>query len=105
MTELNSKQRKYLEKEAHNLSPLVIVGGAGVTEGVINMISSSIASHELIKVKFNEYKDEKVELTEEILESTDTTLVRMIVNIIILYKAAEKEDKQKFAKQLAKLAK
>ena len=38
MTELNSKQRKYLEKEAHNLSPLVIVGGAGVTEGVINMI-------------------------------------------------------------------
>ena len=105
MTELNSKQRKYLEKEAHNLSPLVIVGGAGVTEGVINMISSSIASHELIKVKFNEYKDEKVELTEEILESTDTTLVRMNGNIIILYKAAEKEDKQKFAKQLAKLAK
>lgn len=105
MTELNSKQRKYLEKEAHNLSPLVIVGGAGVTDGVINMISSSIASHELIKVKFNEYKDEKVELTEEILESTDTTLVRMIGNIIILYKAAEKEDKQKFAKQLAKLAK
>ena len=67
MVELNSKQRKFLEKEAHNLSPVVIIGGAGVTEGVINMVSSSIASHELIKVKFNEYKEEKKELTEEIL--------------------------------------
>ena len=89
MLELNSKQRKFLEKEAHNLSPVVIIGGAGVTEGVINMVVSSIASHELIKVKFNEYKDEKTELTEEILESTDTTLFRMIGNVIILYKPAE----------------
>ena len=58
MLELNSKQRKFLEKEAHNLSPVVIIGGAGVTEGVINMVASSIASHELIKVKFNENKEE-----------------------------------------------
>ena len=105
MLELNSKQRKFLEKEAHNLSPVVIIGGAGVTEGVINMVVSSIASHELIKVKFNEYKDEKTELTEEILESTDTTLVRMIGNVIILYKPAENEENQKYAKQLAKLSK
>ena len=105
MLELNSKQRKFLEKEAHNLSPVVIIGGAGVTEGVISMVASSIASHELIKVKFNEYKDEKTELTEEILESTDTTLVRMIGNVIILYKPAEKEENQKYAKQLAKLSK
>ena len=104
MLELNSKQRKFLEKEAHNLSPVVIIGGAGVTEGVINMVSSSIASHELIKVKFNEYKEEKKELTEEILEATDTTLVRMIGNVIILYKPAEKEENQSFAKQLAKLS-
>ena len=105
MVELNSKQRKFLEKEAHNLSPVVIIGGAGVTEGLINMVASSIASHELIKVKFNEYKDEKKELTEEILEATDTTLVRMIGNVIILYKPAEKEENQKYAKQLAKLSK
>ena len=105
MIEFTSKQRKALEKIAHDLQPVVIVGGAGVTEGVINMVSSSIASHELIKVKFNEYKDEKSELTEEILESTDTTLVRMIGNVIILYKPTENEEHQKYAKQLAKLSK
>ena len=60
MIELNSKQRKFLEKEAHDLSPLVIVGGAGLTEGVIDMVDNSLFHHELIKVKFNEYKDELV---------------------------------------------
>ena len=52
--ELTSKQRKLLEKAAHDLQPVVIVGGAGVTDGVTNMVATSLAAHELIKVKFNE---------------------------------------------------
>jgi RNA-binding protein len=96
MLELNSKQRKFLEKEAHNLSPVVIIGGAGVTEGVINMVSSSIASHELIKVKFNEYKDEKFDLTNEICEKTNATLVRVIGNVAILYRPAEEVEKRRY---------
>ena len=54
MIELNSKERKTLEKAAHDLQPVVIVGGAGVTEGLVKMVDSSLAVHELIKVKFNE---------------------------------------------------
>ena len=57
--ELTSKQRKILEKAAHDLQPVVIVGGAGMTEGVIQMADKALADHELIKVKFNEYKEEK----------------------------------------------
>lgn len=96
MMELNSKQRKILEKAAHDLQPVVIVGGAGLTEGVAQMIKNSIAAHELIKVKFNEYKDEKRELIEEVCNQFDITLVRIIGNIAILYRQAEKPDDRKF---------
>ena len=48
MIELTSKQRKNLEKLAHDLQPVVIVGGAGVTDGVISMVDNSLAAHELI---------------------------------------------------------
>ena len=95
MIEINSKQRKYLEKLAHDLQPVVIVGGAGLTEGVLTLTQNSIASHELLKVKFNEYKDEKVELTNQICEYCDANLIRIIGNIAILYKPAEKEDDRK----------
>ena len=96
MVELNSKQRKYLEKEAHDLQPVVIVGGAGVTDGVISMVDNSRAAHELIKVKFNEYKDEKVELTNDLCQNCNATLVRIIGNVAILYREAEKEDDRKY---------
>ena len=92
MIELTSKQRKNLEKLAHDLQPVVIVGGAGVTDGVISMVDKSLAAHELIKVKFNEYKDEKQELTQQICEKTDATLVRIIGNIAILFREKEEKD-------------
>ena len=95
MIELTSKQRKYLEKEAHDLQPVVIVGGAGVTEGLVQMTDNSLAAHELIKIKFNEYKDEKNELTQKICTATDATLVRIIGNRAILYKQAEKPEDRK----------
>lgn len=94
--ELNSKQRKILEKAAHDLQPVVIVGGAGVTDGVIQMVDNSLASHELLKVKFNEYKDEKVELTNQMCEKCNATLVRIIGNIAILYREAEDPADRKF---------
>ena len=92
MIELTSKQRKELEKVAHDLQPVVIVGGAGVTDGLMNMVDNSLAAHELIKVKFNEYKDEKKELTQQICEKTDATLVRIIGNIAILFREKEEKD-------------
>ena len=95
MIELTSKQRKNLEKLAHDLQPVVIVGGAGVTDGVISMVDNSLAAHELIKVKFNEYKDEIRELTAELCEKTDATLVRIIGFTVILFREAEEEEDRK----------
>ena len=95
MIELTSKQRKNLEKIAHDLQPIVIVGGAGVTEGVVSMVENSLAAHELIKVKFNEYKDEIHELTTELCEKTDATLVRIIGFTAILFREAEEEEDRK----------
>ena len=97
MIELTSKQRKVLEKYAHDLQPVVIVGGAGVTEGVVQKIADSLKAHELLKVKFNEFKDEKIELSNDIAQKCDATLVRVIGNVAIFYKEAEKEEDRKYS--------
>lgn len=92
---LDSKQRKFLEKLAHDLSPVVIIGGAGLTDGVVAMTDNSLKAHELIKIKFNEYKDEKQELTQEICEKTEATLVRIIGNVAILFRQNENPEERK----------
>ena len=96
MIELTSKQRKYLEKEAHDLQPVVIVGGAGVTERLTQMADKSLAAHEFIKIKFNEYKDEIKELTTQLCESCNATLVRIIGFTVILYREAEQPEDRKY---------
>ena len=68
MTELTSKQRKVLEKFAQPMSALVQIGGAGLTEAQVAQIDRCLADHELIKVKFNEFKDDKKDLTGEVVQ-------------------------------------
>lgn len=102
MIELTSRQRKFLEKSAQPMSPMVLIGGAGVTEEQIKQIQTVIKIHELIKVKFNEFKDEKRELAKVIEEQTSSTLVRIIGNVAVFYKEAEKPADRKYAKGLLK---
>lgn len=102
MIEMTSKQRKILEKAAHDMEPVVIVGQNGVTESVCNMIGEQLKHHELIKVKFNEFKDEKRDLANEVAVDNNATLVRIIGNVAILYKESEDPEKRQYARSLSK---
>ena len=69
---------------------------ASVVIAVLEKINQTIAVHELIKVKFLEFKEEKHDLSREISESCQAALVRIIGNIAIFYRPAEKQEKRKF---------
>ena len=94
MTELTSKQRKQLSSLANTLNPLVIVGGAGVTPSLEEKVAQCLNAHELIKVKFNEFKDQKKELSESLAQKTDSALVRLIGNVAIFYRPSDDEEKR-----------
>lgn len=94
MIELTSKQRKIFEKQAHNLDPIVLIGQGGITDNTILQVSNALKTHEFIKVKFNEYKDDKNEISKLIEEKTDSTLIRIIGNVAIFYKEIPRDDKR-----------
>ena len=84
-----------MSSAASNLSPLVIVGQNGLTAGIVQKVAKVIDDHELIKVKFNEFKEEKKDLTAELCSQTGAELVRIIGNIAILYKESSDPEKRK----------
>jgi len=47
---LSEKQKKHLRRLAHPLSPLVMLGHAGLTDGVVNELERALTDHELVKV-------------------------------------------------------
>jgi RNA-binding protein len=47
---LSEKQKKHLRRLAHSLSPIVMLGNAGLTDGVVNELDRALSDHELVKV-------------------------------------------------------
>ncbi|MCW4048944.1 MAG: YhbY family RNA-binding protein [Candidatus Bathyarchaeota archaeon] len=83
---LTNTQRQKLKAHAHSLKPHIQIGKNGVTEGQVNTIAKSLDMHELIKVKFNDYKSQKQQLSDEIAEKTESHIIDIIGNTLILYK-------------------
>lgn len=86
MNELTGAQRRYLRGLAHALRPHIMVGKAGVTDALVTALDDSLLAHELVKVKFNDFKDEKRELAETLRERTGSHLVGLLGNIATLYR-------------------
>ena len=59
MKELTGKEKKYLRGLAHALNPVVIIGKNGFSEQIEAQIDEALTAHELIKIKFIDYIDEK----------------------------------------------
>lgn len=86
MKELGSGHKRKLKSMAHGLDPVVFVGQKGITGSLIKAVDKALSDHELIKIKFVDYKDEKKELSDEIVRNTGSSLVNIIGNILILYR-------------------
>ena len=95
MDKLKGSQKKYLRAQAHHLNPLVIIGAKGVTDNLIGSIDLALKDHELIKVKFGEFKEDKKEISEDIAKATKSDVVGIIGNIAILYRQHPKPEKRK----------
>jgi len=92
---LTPEQRRRLRAQAHTLKPIVQIGKEGVTQAQLDTIRRGLDQHELIKVKFNEYKEQKQELSTQIAESTGSEQVNLIGNTLTLYKMNTDPAKRK----------
>ena len=95
MDKLKGSQRKYLRSLAHHLKPLVIIGAKGVTQQLIGSVDNALKDHELIKVKFGEFKEAKKEISAEIAGATQSELIGLIGNIAIFYRQQPVAEKRK----------
>ena len=94
MNNLSSSQRSYLRSQAHHLEPVVLIGKHGITDGTIESIDRVLEARELIKIKFREFKDEKLSLSEKIVELTNSQVVGVIGHTVIIFRQNSDSDKR-----------
>ena len=94
MNNLSSSQRSYLRCQSHHLEPVVLIGKHGITDGTIESINRVLEARELIKIKFREFKDEKLSLSEKITELTNAQIVGVIGHTVIIFRQNPDSDKR-----------
>ncbi len=86
---LSEKQKRHLRGLGHSLKPVVIVGGGGISEGVLEELDGSLEHHELMKVRVNAVdREERDAMIAALCENSRAELVQRIGHIALLYRPA-----------------
>ncbi|WP_324029200.1 ribosome assembly RNA-binding protein YhbY [Pantoea sp. JZ2] len=86
---LSTKQKQHLKSLAHPLKPVVMLGGNGLTEGVLAEIEHALGHHELIKVKVaSEDRETRQLIVDAIVRETGAVNVQLIGKTLVLYRPA-----------------
>lgn len=84
---LTSKQVSQLKKEAHHLNPLFQIGKNGINDKFITQIDNLLEKRELIKISvLQNAEEDKKDLADQISMQTNSEIVTVIGNTIILYR-------------------
>ncbi len=78
-------QRKQLRGLAQQLKPLVQVGEAGLSAGVIAATNQALEDHELVKVRLHEPADKRG-MARELAERSHSALCGLVGHTVILYR-------------------
>jgi len=62
------------------------VGKEGLTPQFLAAVDHALQHEELIKIKFDYFKDEKKELTPQLAEKTASQLVTRVGNVVVLFR-------------------
>jgi len=93
---LTSRDRRVMRRIGHHLDPVVIIGDAGVSDGLIRETDRALTDHELIKVRLPAAeREDRRALAEALCEACPAELVQSIGRVILIYRKATEPDPKK----------
>jgi len=87
------QQKRHLRGLAHSLKPVVMVGQHGLKATIFEELEIALNAHELIKVRIAADRDERKEITAQIIEQTNAQLIQTIGQMSIIYRRNNKDPK------------
>jgi RNA-binding protein len=86
MISLTNAQIRDLKARGQKLKATLKVGKEGLSAGFLAALDEALKHNELLKVKFDDLKDQKKELAPQLAEKTGSELVMRVGNVALLYR-------------------
>lgn len=86
MVPLTNAQLRAFKAQAQSLKPKLKIGKDGISPQFLAALDDVLKHHELVKVKFDDFKDQKKELSPQLAEQSGSHLVMRVGNVVVLYR-------------------
>ena len=86
MEPLTNAQIRALKAQAQRMKATLKVGKEGLSAAFLAALDDLLKHHELVKVKFDDFKEQKKELTPQLAEKSGSHLVTRVGNVVVLYR-------------------
>ncbi len=93
MVPLSNAQVRALKAQAQRLKATLKVGKEGLSPQFLAALDETLKHRELVKVKFDEFKEQKKELAPQLAEKSGSHLVTRVGNVVVLYRPKPAEEK------------
>ena len=81
------KQRRALRARAHHLKPVVSVGAAGMSDGVLAELSIALDQHQLVKIRIaTDDREQRKKLIDDLCREANAELIQRIGHTAVLYR-------------------
>ena len=94
MLSLTNAQTRALKAQAQRLKAMLKVGKEGLSPQFLAALDELLKHHELVKVKFDEFKEQKKERAPQLAEKSGSHLITRVGNVVVLYRPKPTEDQQ-----------
>jgi RNA-binding protein len=86
MLELTNTEIRGLKARAQKLKPSLKVGKDALSAGFLAALDEVLKHNELVKVKFDHFKEQKKEMTPQLAEKSGSHLITRVGNVVVLYR-------------------
>lgn len=86
MSELTNAQVREFKARAQRMKATFKVGKEGLSPRFLAALDEALQHQELLKVKFDEFKEQKRELAPQLAAETHSHLVTRVGNVVVLFR-------------------
>jgi RNA-binding protein len=86
MVPLTNAQIRTFKAQAQRLKATLKIGKEGISPQFLAALDETLKRHELVKVKFDDFKAQKKRLSPQLAEKSGSHLVTRVGNVVVLYR-------------------
>ena len=86
MISLSKREVRDLKAQSQRLKAILKVGKQGLSPEFLAALDQALQHNPLLKVKFDEFKEQKKELAPQLAEKSGSQLIMRVGNVVVLYR-------------------